>query len=267
MLLKEHYIPNWAKRFNEAGYAAFIYDHRGWGSSDGPRGIVNPQQQAEDYHDAVNFIRTLPGIDSNRIAIWGIGHSGGAAMIAAGDDPHIKAAILMMPYFSGKFDVSHFPNGLLQRALDERATLARDPDARPEYLRVWDDSAGKSAQSESGNLFFHGQQVTRFIDGAKALSEKAGTPWQNRLSLQSFYYLARTEPGDHVHKISPRALLYVTTEIDQLSGGTELQRAIFDKAKEPKEFVALEGDHIGNYSGSAFNLNAEKQIEFLQRYV
>src|ERR1700712_4174060 len=74
-LLKEHYISNWGDKFVDAGYSVLIYDHRGWGSSEGsPRNVVNPMQQAEDYHDAVLFARSLPEIDGSRIAIWGIGH-------------------------------------------------------------------------------------------------------------------------------------------------------------------------------------------------
>src|ERR1700744_2047173 len=48
-LLKEHYIDDTARRFQAAGISALVYDHRGFGSSEGlPRHEVNPLQQAED---------------------------------------------------------------------------------------------------------------------------------------------------------------------------------------------------------------------------
>ena len=47
-------------------------------------------QQAEDYHDAVLFAQTLSAIDPFRVVIWGIGHAGGAVIIAGGDDPSVK---------------------------------------------------------------------------------------------------------------------------------------------------------------------------------
>jgi uncharacterized protein len=34
-LLKEHYIEDTARRFQEAGISALVYDHRGYGSSGG----------------------------------------------------------------------------------------------------------------------------------------------------------------------------------------------------------------------------------------
>jgi len=36
---------------------------------------------------------TLDGVAPSRVAIWGIGHAGGAVMIAAGDDPRVKTVI------------------------------------------------------------------------------------------------------------------------------------------------------------------------------
>src|SRR5262245_29506021 len=97
-LLKEHYIHDHARKFVGAGISAFVYDHRGYGSSDGmPRHETNPLQQAEDYHDAISAAMLLPGVDPGRIVMWGVGHSGGAAMIAAASEPRVKAIILNVP--------------------------------------------------------------------------------------------------------------------------------------------------------------------------
>ena len=44
-LLKEHYIQDTARRFQAAGISALVYDHRGFGSSDGvPRHQTDPMQ-------------------------------------------------------------------------------------------------------------------------------------------------------------------------------------------------------------------------------
>lgn len=100
------------------------YDHRGWGSSGGePHNEVNPLRQAEDFHDAVIFAGSLPDIDAKRICIWGIGHSGDAATIAAEDDPTIKAVILVMPWLSGHRDAGGFPAGMLAEAWNERRNM------------------------------------------------------------------------------------------------------------------------------------------------
>lgn len=224
-------------------------------------------QQADDYHDAVIFAGSLPGIDETRVAIWGIGHSGGACMIAAGDDPHVKAVILVMPFFSGKFDAGNFPDGMMQRVWAERRRRVLDPYAKMEYVNVWDDTAEDAAKPERGQTLLHAPAAYEFISGGVALSDKAGTPWENRMSLQSFYSISKVEPQDHIYKIAPRPLLYLAAKKDEISGPIELERATFERAGEPKQFVELDDLHIENYRGKLFDINVEAQIEFLRNHV
>jgi uncharacterized protein len=256
-----------AKRFQQAGYAALIYDHRGWGSSEGPANHVDPYQQAEDYHDAVIFGRSLPGIDPDRICIWGIGHSGGAAIMSAGDDPHIRAVIAVMPWLSGKADAASFPEGLLNEAWKEHEAITRGAANGQKYVKVWDDSEEEAAGEDLGETLIHGGQAFDFLQGAKKLSDAAGTPWQNRLTLHSLYAISRAEPQDHVHKISPKPFLHLAAPVDPLSGPIERQWAAFAKAGQPKEFVELPDHHIANYFGENFEVNVHVQIDFLRKYV
>src|SRR6201996_4414463 len=135
-LLKEHYIHDHARKFVAAGFSALIYDHRGYGSSDGfPRHETNPLQQAEDYHDAVTAAMNLPGVDPSRIAIWGVGHSGGAAMIAAASEPRVKAIILNMPFQSGAYDAKAFPAGLLDDVWADREEQTASGNPEPTYIK------------------------------------------------------------------------------------------------------------------------------------
>lgn len=115
-----------------------MYDHRGWGSSEGsPRGETNPLQQAEDYIDAVSYVRSLPGVDPNRVAIWGIGHSGGASLIATANDPRLKAVLAVMPCTSGKLDAAAFPPGTLEKAFSDRETKTQNDSSVPTYVQLW----------------------------------------------------------------------------------------------------------------------------------
>jgi uncharacterized protein len=77
-LVKEQYLENWFRHFLQAGYHVLTYDHRSFGDSDGlPRNHFNWTVQAEDFVDAVSYVRTLPEVDGDKVFGWGVAHSAG----------------------------------------------------------------------------------------------------------------------------------------------------------------------------------------------
>ena len=273
-LLKEHHLQNWATRFQQAGYAVLAYDHRGWGSSDGGSAgnehlcnEVNPLRQAEDYHDAVIFAGGLPEIDGARICIWGIGHSGGASTIAAADDPNIKAVILMMPWLSGRRDAAGFPPGAMDEMWNERRELCRGSSTAKDlkFIQVWNKDQTE-AEGERGNILIHGPMPYEFSAGLRKLSDAAGTPWENRLSLRSLYCIKRSDPKDYMRRIRVPCLHLAASE-DVLTGTLEEHKAAFETGNEPHEFVQLPTHHVGNYFDDAFEEGTKAQIAFLKKHL
>src|SRR3954453_7927957 len=57
-----------AARFADAGYAALVFDHRGFGDSGGEPDRFDPARQLEDWHAAIAFARALPDVDPERVA-------------------------------------------------------------------------------------------------------------------------------------------------------------------------------------------------------
>ncbi len=87
-----------AERFAEAGIAALLFDHRGFGDSGGEPDLFHPARQLEDWRAAIGFARSLPGLDPDRVATFGSSMGGGNALAAAADDPRIAAAISQVPF-------------------------------------------------------------------------------------------------------------------------------------------------------------------------
>jgi alpha-beta hydrolase superfamily lysophospholipase len=87
-----------AERFADAGVAALVFDHRGFGDSTGEPDHVDPALQLEDWRAAIAYARSLPGIDSGRIATFGSSLGGGNALAAAAEDSAIAAAISQVPF-------------------------------------------------------------------------------------------------------------------------------------------------------------------------
>ena len=246
-------------------FSALVYDHRGFGSSDGlPRHETNPTQQAEDYHDAVTAAMKLPGVDPVRAAIWGIGHSGGAAMIAAADDPRLAAVILNMPFISGRIDAAKFPQGVLERAWRNRESTVVAAEPVTAYVQLWPTSLANARGEEGEKVFLAGEVPYNFIVGALERSNAAGTRWENKLSLQSLYHLARAEPRDFAPRITA-PLLYIAAEEDPITAPLEAQRAVFNTVPGNGEFAIVKPHHLGTYFGDAFEAAVAVQIDFLRR--
>jgi pimeloyl-ACP methyl ester carboxylesterase len=95
-----------AKIIAGRGVATFVFDFRGHGSSEG----AIDGRQADDVVDAWNFMKMLPGIDGNRMAL--IGHSLGAmsAIIASGSvrSPEVLVS-LSCPYIPKEEIMSSTP--------------------------------------------------------------------------------------------------------------------------------------------------------------
>ncbi len=87
-----------AERFAAAGFAALVFDHRGFGDSGGERDLFDPAHQLDDWRAAIAHARSLAGIDADRVATFGSSMGGGNALAAAAGDARVAAAISQVPF-------------------------------------------------------------------------------------------------------------------------------------------------------------------------
>ncbi|MDL9978535.1 alpha/beta hydrolase [Microbacterium sp. ASV49] len=85
----------YAAAFHEAGFAVLLFDHEGFGVSDGPRGVINRWMQLRGYEQAVAFARAHPSVST--VALWGDSFSGAVAIALAAFDPSIAALVVQVP--------------------------------------------------------------------------------------------------------------------------------------------------------------------------
>jgi dienelactone hydrolase len=120
-------IEKYAARFAEKGLVAMVIDYRGWGMSDGYPSIASPERvfgdhlrddkryefvkgevtvkrtrllplkQVEDYRNAISYLQGEPGVDPERIGVWGSSFAGGNSITVAGLDARVKAVAVQVP--------------------------------------------------------------------------------------------------------------------------------------------------------------------------
>jgi len=100
--VKEMRLENISAKFAEAGMAALVFTYRHFGDSDGePRQLLDFRKQHEDIVAAIDFVRTIDGVDSERVALFGTSMGGGHVIAVAADRDDIAAVVSQCPFTDG----------------------------------------------------------------------------------------------------------------------------------------------------------------------
>ena len=105
--VKEQAQSVYAKNLTAAGYVTLVFDGSYFGESEGqPRGQELPDVKESDIEAAVDYLTSLPYVDSERIGGLGICGSGSYMSVAGVKEPRIKAVTAIVPAIS---DISTSP--------------------------------------------------------------------------------------------------------------------------------------------------------------
>lgn len=93
-LVKEVWLPANARALNAAGYITLNFDYRTFGESEGaPRCRLVPRMQVEDVRSALSYLQTLPEVNGEQLALFGVSLGASIAVAAAGVDKRVKACV------------------------------------------------------------------------------------------------------------------------------------------------------------------------------
>ena len=206
-----------AQMLEELGYAAFRFDMRSCGESEGERGQVRCFDQVADTKNALTFIAARPEIDPKRIGV--IGHSFGAAVAVytAGVDDRVACAISSCGWGHGerKFRGQH-------PTPEAWAKFTAHLEKGREHKRI----TGKSLWISRFDAVPIPEALRKNLS-PKALME---IPVETAQSMYDF----RAE--DVVGNIAPRPLLLLHTANDSITP-TEQSVRMFEKAGTPTELM------------------------------
>lgn len=247
--LKEMDLDRYAEVFCDAGLACVVYDHRNLGASDGePRNEINPWQQIADMREAITFASSIPGIDPERIGLWGTSYSGGHSLVVAAIDRRVKCVVFQ----AGTIDSltaalrRSGPEGIATLRNEAYADLAsRASGSPPRYLPV----ANPGTDS-------YRYLVEAFPD--------AGYP--NSVTLKSRELALGYRPGAYVDRIAPTPLLMIVAGQDEQTPA-DLQLEAFERAGTPKRLLLLEAARHYDVYKLYFNETSTAAREWLVEYL
>lgn len=100
--VQEQMPKNYAQEMAKRGFAAFTFDFRGWGKSgdlaDSKRYREDPAAKTDDIRAAIDFVASLPEVDSSQLNGLGICASAGYMVDATAGNPKIRSVGLVAPW-------------------------------------------------------------------------------------------------------------------------------------------------------------------------
>jgi hypothetical protein len=250
----------YAEIFAGAGLCVLLYDHRGFGASSGePRQEINPWVQARGYRDAMTFATTLPGVDPDRIGLWGDSFSGAVVLVVAGIDDRVAAVVAQVPA-TGSEAAPADPDGDLYRALRD-LLLTGDiggPRDRIGPLPV--------VSADPINAPSHLQPIQAYRWFVE-YGGRFGSRWENRATRVSLKDAPPFHAGITAPKIGSPVLMQISS-VDEMAGADpSVARSVHAAIPGRKTLLEIDGGHFGllQYPSRWFDDASNAQRDFLLR--
>ncbi len=242
-------IEKYGAAFAKHGLVAMTIDYRGWGNSEGHARVISPvnlgggmekdenrhqvvenatvwikrtkldaADQQEDYRNAISFIQGEPGVDPDRIGVWGSSYAGGNSLAVAGQDARVKAIAIQIPGIGGD------PTGLKPQT----------------YTGPILADAIKRARTGQGAEMWTGYSRSLLIDSEMLEANRENNTLQ------------------WARNIGERPFMVIVAQYDELINNNTAGKAAIDFAKGPKEYIVVPDiTHFEMYSGKPFEISSE----------
>jgi dienelactone hydrolase len=253
-------IEKYGARFAERGLVAMVIDYRGWGSSDGfisqaqssvgtgeteptrddkrttniksdvmlKRTRLIPMKQVEDYRNAISYLQGEPGVDPDRIGIWGSSFAGGNVIVTAALDSRVKAIVGQVPAISGK-DSPVGPVPLRGKLLEDAIKRAR---------------TGQGAEFETGF------STRRMVD------------------VETNQMVAEYRPFSYLKAVGGRPVLLIPAEKDELINNKANAYAAMEVLSGPKKLIEVPGiTHFEMYINEAFEISSNAAANWFREHL
>ena len=247
------YLPDTAKALTDAGYVVLTFDYKGWGDSDGPKARLSPYGRVLDSQAALTFLGAQSMVDADRLGIYGTSYGGATVVWTAAVDPRAKVVVSVVGIGNGRRWMRSV------RHPDEFADLL----ARSEQDRIQRVLTGKSEYVDRNSVLLPDRQSLELATAARKNNPNA----VGEIPLEYIDDTLGFHPEWIVDKISPRPVLFITSDDDRLVPPDESE-ALYAKAGQPKELITLKGwGHYEVYTGEAFRQVIEPTLSWYREHL
>lgn len=242
-------LLRYAEHFARAGLVAICFDYRTFGRSGGQhRQWMDIPRQQEDWRAVIDWARAQPGIDPDRVAIWGTSFSGGHVMDLARDAP-VAAAIAQAPFADGRANTG-----------DPKTTF------RLFLATLRDRRRGKRGKYPYyvGSIGFPGDLCAMTTPDAVQpdwWQKEGGSLWESRITPRVFLQLLKWRPGTLTAGVPCPLLVQIATR-DAVTPPEPARKAA--EAAPQGRHVDYDIEHFEIYHGAPFERAITDQIAFLQ---
>lgn len=249
--IRKHTLPDYAGLFAAAGYAVCWLDYRGFGGSEGESERIMAAEHTRDIRAALTWLSIQPEVDPDRLGLWGTSGGAAHAVQVAGIDDRVRCAVAQIGHGDGRrMTLEHKTPGEQAQLL---AGLKVDREQRV--------LTGKSGRMRV--IDFVSDRTTReYVLGVAETDPSIIT----YLTLESAEAAMEYRPIDVVHRVSPRALMLIAGEKDEICR-IEAFRDVFDKAGEPKRWMAYPIGHYEMYTPEWIARSAADALEWFGQYL
>lgn len=247
-LTRHDTLSAFAERLAAAGAAVLVFDYRHFGDSPGePRQRFRKASQLEDWRAAVAAARALPGVDPDRIVLWGFSFGGAHAVTTAAADSRIAATLVLCPFLDGLARVLATPPRvaawILPKALADLA-------GRHNVVPVTGQPGEKAAMPLPGEA-----------DGFAGVVAP-GSPWRNEVSPGLFATIAFHRPVARARKVT--GPLWVGLGEADISVARKAVERLAARAPHA-ELARYPYEHFGPFLAGEPERVAADQVDFLRR--
>lgn len=241
--VKEQMPTLYAGLMARKGFAAFVFDFRGFGQSEGePRQLESYRKKIEDIKNAITALEALPEVDADRIGGLGICASCGYMALTAAQDSRLKSLAMVAPWLHDQTLVELIYGG--NAGVEARLMEAE------KAITVWKERGvptlvpACSATDEHAAMFGEWDYYLNPKRGAIAA-------WKNKFNVMSWKEWLTFDPIQIASRIHVPVLL-VHSESAAIPQGA---KAFYQDLPGDKKMVWTDGSQFDFY-------DSEKQVLF-----